>query len=118
MPVSNDYLSYCMERLERIGTVSSRRMFGGVMIAFDGPAFALIADDVLYFKVDGTNRPDFEQAGMEGFKPFGKKSYTMQYYEIPADVLEDDTLLNEWAMKAVHVARRSAAKKKKAKKKE
>lgn len=116
MPVTDDYLSYCMERLECIGAVSSRRMFGGVMIAFDGLAFALIADDVLYFKVDDTNRPDFERAGMEGFKPFGKESYTMQYYEVPADVLEDDTLLSEWAMKAIDTARRSGVKKKKAKK--
>ena len=117
MPVTDDYLEYIMERLSVLGDISSRRMFGGAMLSFDGLAFALIADDVFYFKTDDGNRSDFEDAGMKGFQPFGKKSYTMQYYEVPVDVLEDNDQLRDWAMKAVEVARRSNVKKKKSRKK-
>ena len=57
-------------------------MFGGVGIYAQGLFFALIAEDRLYFKVDDTTRPSFEQRGMEPFRPFGEDS-AMGYYELP-----------------------------------
>jgi TfoX/Sxy family transcriptional regulator of competence genes len=37
----------------------------------------------------------------------------MSYYEVPADVLEDDNQLREWAEKALTAARVAATKKQK-----
>ena len=78
-------------------------MFGGVGIYSRGLFFALIAEDRLYFKVDDATRPDFEQRGMEPFRPFGEKS-AMGYYEVPADVVEDVNHLETWMQKALDVA--------------
>jgi DNA transformation protein len=64
-------------------------MFGGVGLYGKGVFFALIAKDTLYFKVDDSNRPDYEAKGIGPFKPFGERSYVMQYYEVPVDILED-----------------------------
>ena len=58
-------------------------MFGGVGIYAQGLFFALIAEDRLFFKVDDTTRPEFDQFGMEPFRPFGEDS-AMGYYELPA----------------------------------
>jgi len=110
MSVSNEYLTYVIDQLERIGLVRSRRMFGGAGLYFDGLFFALIADDVLYFKVDDSNRRDYEATGMGPFRPFPDKPNVMQYYEVPIEVLENRDTLRDWAQKALRVAERKADK--------
>ena len=114
MSVNNEFVRYALDQLRGLGVVISRKMFGGAGLYLDGTIFALIAYDTLYFKVDETNRSDFEQAGMEPFKPFDDTSYVMSYYEVPIDVLEDSDDLVEWARKALAAARRAPSKKKKA----
>lgn len=106
MPVSKEYLDYLLDQLTGFGPVQSRRMFGGAGLYLDGVFFGLVADDMLFFKVDDTNKPDYVAAGSGPFKPFGKNSYEMSYYEVPGDVLEDSDLLKAWAMKALLVAKR------------
>lgn len=108
MPVNESYREYVMERLECVGQVTARNMFGGVGIYCEGLFCALIAEDVLYFKVDDANRPDYEAAGMGPFRSGGQ---TMQFYEVPEDVLEDEEKLRLWAGTALGVARRKLAEK-------
>ena len=108
MPISEGYREYIMERLERVVQVTTRDMFGGVGIYFEGLFCALIAEDVLYFKVDDENRPDYEAAGMGPFRSGGQ---TMQFYEVPEEVLDDEEKLLLWADKALDVARRKLAEK-------
>lgn len=93
--------------------IRARNMFGGVGIYAGDHFFALVDDDVLYLKADDTNRPDFERAGMGPFRPFGDGGEVMQYYEVPADVLEGGDELAAWVEKAIDVARRARKKKKK-----
>lgn len=111
MPVTNDFLAYVLDQLAGTGTLSARRMFGGAGIYIDGLFCALIADDTLYLKVDDTNRPDFEAAGMGPFQPFTDRPEIMQYYEVPIDILEDREDLAVWAKKALAVAQQAAVKK-------
>jgi DNA transformation protein len=79
-------------------------MFGGVGIYAGDLFFALIADDTLYFKVDDSNRPDFEARGMGPFRPYGDERDKMQYYEVPAELLDDPEVLGPWAERAIAVA--------------
>ena len=58
-------------------------------------------------KVDESNRPDFEKASMQPFRPYLDRPTVMQYYEVPVDVLEDRKQLAAWARKAIAVARRA-----------
>jgi DNA transformation protein len=106
MSVSDEYITYVLDQLVSLGEVESRRMFGGAGIYCNGLFFAIIADDVLYFKVDDTNRVEYEQAGMEAFKPFPDKPDVMSYYEVPVEVLENRKQLAEWADKSMNVAMR------------
>jgi DNA transformation protein len=110
MSVSDEYMTYVIDQLELVGHVQARRMFGGAGLYLDGLFFALIADDVLYFKVDDTNRPDFKATGMGPFRPFPDKPYVMQYYEAPVEVLENKDTLRDWAKKALLVAEQKADK--------
>lgn len=104
MPVSAEFREYVLDQLRAVAPVSARAMFGGVGIYSRGTFFALIADDVLYFKVDETNRSDYEAAGSRTFNPFNKNP--MKYFEVPVDVLEDEEQLRRWTRAALEVARK------------
>lgn len=115
MAVSPTYRDFVKERLQAVLPVRTRPMFGGLTFFADGLAFALIADERLYFKVDDSNRPDFEAAGMGPFLPFGDPTKPMAYFELPPELLEDEEALPPWVHKAVAVARRAASAKPKRK---
>jgi DNA transformation protein len=106
--VSEGFRAFVLEQLARATPeLRARNMFGGVGLYCGDLFFALMDDDVLYFKVDDTNRPRFEQRGMGPFRPGGEGGEVMQYYEVPVDVLEDAEALAPWAADAVEVARRA-----------
>lgn len=106
MAVNPSYRAFVLDQLGRVAPgIRGRGMFGGVGIYADDLFFALIGDDTLYLKVDDSNRADFEEAGMGPFLPFGEGGEVMQYYELPADVLEEPDRLKPWVEKAIEVAR-------------
>jgi DNA transformation protein and related proteins len=108
--VSASFRTFILEQLGRsIPDIRARNMFGGVGIYGREFFFALIDDDTLYFKVDETNRPEFEARGMGPFQPYGEDGETMRYYRVPEDLLEDPELLGQWAEKAISVARGAKA---------
>ena len=111
MAVSPTFRTYVLDQLGRVATdIRSRSMFGGVGIYSGELFFALIDDDTLYLKVDDGNRPDFEAAGMGPFRPFGEGGEVMQYYEVPAELLDGGEQLGSWVEKAIDVARRARKK--------
>lgn len=109
MAVSPDYRDYVLEQLPASLAITHRAMFGGVGIYAHGLFFALIAEDVLYLKVDDTNRGDFEALGCEAFQPFGAPK-PMNYFAVPAEVLDDPEDLGAWARRALDVAARAKGK--------
>jgi len=108
MAVSVSFRTYLLEQLGQVRPVTCRPMFGGLCFFAEGRAFALVAGDTLYFKVDASNRPDFVAAGMGPFLPFGDADKPMQYYQLPEDVLEDPDQLGPWMAKAIAVAASAA----------
>ena len=105
MKVSNKYLQFVMQKLDSLGYVTSRAMFGGYGIFHEGVMFALISDDTLYFKVNESNRAMYEQAGS---KPF---LHGISYWEVPAELLEEDSKLHEWANISIEIAHQLSLKK-------
>jgi DNA transformation protein len=103
MAVFESYREFVLEQLGRVTPVTGKSMFGGVGLYAQGLFFALIAEDRLYFKVNDATRPEFEQRGMEPFRPFGEDS-AMEYYEVPADVVEDVGQLQLCMRNAIVVA--------------
>ncbi len=111
MSVSQEYQEYVTEQLATVGYIVCKRMFGGVGLYADGIFFALLAGDTFYLKVDDTNRQDFKQAGMDAFRPYPDKTRSMQYFEVPVEVLEDAEELYNWARKSITVALNAKKKK-------
>jgi DNA transformation protein len=111
---------FVCDQLRDWAPVTARRLFGGWGI-YNGPLmFGLIARDTIYFRVDGTNRPDYEIGG--GAKPFvyempNGKAMEMAYFEVPAEILDDPEMLGQWAAKAQAAALRAKAAKAKPKRK-
>ena len=98
-------------RLTLMGPVTGRRMFGGFGIFIEGLMFGLVADNVLYLKVDDGNRPHSEAAGSQPFTYQGKsKPIQMSYWKVPEDVFGDGAGLVEWGTES-HAAARRAKKK-------
>ena len=106
---NNRYVDYVLDLLSPLGNIKARSMFGGHGIYRDGIFFALIADDILYFKVDDLNRSAYQAQGCKPFTYEGKngKVVAMSYWEVPVDVLEDYNMLEQWVAGAVAAARRS-----------
>ena len=107
MYTSPEYLAFVMDKLAPIGDVTSRAMFGGYGIFHQGLMFALISDDVLYFKVNDSNREMYRKAQSKLF-PHG-----ISYWEVPPDVLEENAKLHQWANISIEIARQAAKKKRK-----
>jgi DNA transformation protein len=105
MAVTHDYLQYVLEQLAGLGRVTPRRMFGAVGLYHEERFFGLISRDTLYFKVNDSNRGDYESRGMHRFRPFpDKPDWSMTYYEVPADTLEDADQCMAWAQKSLSIA--------------
>jgi DNA transformation protein len=105
MAITDEYLQFVLEQLQGLGSVTSRRMFGGVGLYQDGRFFAIIMGDTLYFKVNDANRGDYEARGMGRFRPYpNKPRLSMTYYELPADVLEDADECAAWARRSAAIA--------------
>ena len=104
MAVSAGFADFVVEQLEGCGPITTKRMFGGVGIYSGDIFFALIDNDVLYLKVNDSNRDDFVRAGSGPFRPYGPDGESMQYYDVPVSVLEDSDELARWGRKAIAVA--------------
>lgn len=115
---SREYCDYVLDLLTEVEGVTARGMFGGFGLYKGGVMFALIADDVLFYKVGAGNQADYEDAGSEPFTYSGKnKPIQMSYWQVPEDVLEDGDELRQWTLKAFDVALKAKKPKSKPKKK-
>ena len=106
----HDYV--VLDLLTGITGISSRAMFGGWGIYEHGIFFALIAEGELYFKVDDSNRADFEKLESRPFVYEGNKGkpMTMSYWLVPEEIMEDRETLATWVARAVAVAKASKKK--------
>ena len=54
--MSPEFRDYLLELLAPLEGVTARRMFGGGGLYLEDTMFAIVADDVLFLKVDETNQ--------------------------------------------------------------
>ncbi|OIO66928.1 MAG: hypothetical protein CO186_00055 [Zetaproteobacteria bacterium CG_4_9_14_3_um_filter_49_83] len=82
-------------------------MFGGTAVLRNGIAFAKIKHGSLWLKVDEGNINDFIEKGMVQYSYGKDNSRKLNFYEAPAEVIEDADTLIRWATKAWGAANRS-----------
>jgi len=102
-------LEYIRDIFSAFGPVAVRRMFGGAGIYADGLMFALLADGVIYLKVDAHNDGDFEREQLPPFTYLARsnKRVVMSYRRMPDRLYDDPEELARWAHDALTAARRA-----------
>src|SRR5258705_5107483 len=115
MPVSDGYLTFVLDQLRPVvPDARARRMFGGIGLYAADLFFGIIDDDIVYLKVDDSTRGEYEARGMPAFRPY-EGGTSMNYSQLPEEILEEQETLQLWTSRALEVAR--AAKRKRAQKK-
>jgi len=105
MSVQAQYLDWVREQLAGLGSLSTRRMFGGVGLYSGELFFGLIDDDTLYFKADASNSAEYLVRRMPRFMaPTEGAATDKGYFQVPADIIEDAETLVAWARQSVAVA--------------
>lgn len=88
-----------IRRVDSLGNVTSKKMFGGYGIFESGKMFALVnAAGFVFLKVGDANRAQFE---MEGSHAHGK----MPYYRIPDGVMADEDRLHLWTKESIQLSK-------------
>jgi DNA transformation protein len=103
--VSKGFEQFVLDQLAGVGGLRAKSMFGGIGLYADDVFFAIVARDVLYFKVTDANRRQYERAGSVAFKPFAHRPTSMNYFSVPVAILEDPESLRRWAAGAIEAAR-------------
>jgi len=110
MAQRTEFIEHLLELLQSIDHIAARPMFGGYGLFIDRLMFALISDDVLYFKTDQLTIAAFEQRKLRAFSYLrGGKSISLSYHEAPSETLDDPDEMCAWARDAISAAKRYAS---------
>lgn len=113
MKSSPVFLEQVMKILVSHGRITSRAMFGGYGIYFEGVIFASIVEDKLYFRVDEKNRKDFEKYKSTPFVyEGGKRPVEMPYLSLPEEVFHHPQLLKKFIQNSYEASLRHQSNKK------
>lgn len=106
------FTDFVMDQLSALPGLRAKAMFGGRGLYCGDRFFGILDEGRLFFKVNDTTRAAYVEQGMEPFTYEQRgRTMTMNYYEVPPDVLENRMELSAWAARAIEVA--AAAPKKK-----
>lgn len=114
MPQKSEFVEYLIEMLQPLGVIRPKSMFGGWGFYADERFFAIVAEETFYVKVDETSRAEFEARGLKPFRyeVRGELQASLNYYEVPAEAMDDREILCEWGRKGLEAAVRAAGQKK------
>ncbi|KOF14377.1 TfoX, N-terminal [Ensifer adhaerens] len=95
-----------VDQLSDWAKLTTRPLFGAIALYRTDHVFAMVWHGALYFKVDDNSRSEYEAAGSQalGYVSEGEDHALKSYWEVPADVIEDDDKLQAWAERAYHAA--------------
>lgn len=103
MAVSKDFLNFVLDQLSSWDGIYTKRMFGGVALFQEGLAFAMIAFDTLYLKVDKSNIDKYIVQGSQPMKPFKSDEIVKSFYSVPPDVFENSDEFIKWAKESYEI---------------
>lgn len=109
---ADEFAAFCCELLASAGAMRAKRMFGGHGVYADGLMIGLVAQEVLYLKIDAATRPQFEAAGCQPFTydpGNGHKPMQMSYWTVPSEAMESPATMTPWARLALGAALRGRA---------
>jgi DNA transformation protein len=111
MVASDSFAEFLREQLAPLGRVTMRRMFGKTGVFCDGLMFAMVTDNMLYFRVDDGNREDFKEAASVPPLNYrkGGAMIDLSFWRAPERLFDEPDELVAWARIAMAAAGRVAA---------
>jgi DNA transformation protein len=101
----DSFKDFVLDQLAALPELRARAMFGGHGLCSGDKFFGILFSGRLYFKVNDRTKAAYEARGMEPFTyEMPKRTITMSYYEVPADILENRNELLDWARESVAIA--------------
>jgi DNA transformation protein and related proteins len=105
---SDAFAAFLREQLAPLGRVTLRRMFGKTGVFCDGVMLGMVADNMLYLRVDDGNRAAFDEA--RAFPPlsYEKKgeAIDLSFWRAPERLFDEPDELVDWGRLALAAARR------------
>ena len=96
----DSFKDFIIDQLCGLEGVTDRAMFGGHGLYRGGTFFGIIFKGRLYFKTNNSTRTGYVERGMKAFRPTPGQTLK-NYYEVPADVIEEPDQLVDWAEAAI-----------------
>ncbi len=99
MVASASFSEFLREQFATLGPLTFRRMFGKTGVFCDGVMLAMVTEDALYFRVDESNKPIFEEAA--AFPPLnyskGGRSIDLAFWRAPERLFDEPDEFVVWA---------------------
>lgn len=104
----DSFRAFVLDQLSALPDVRARAMFGAHGLYQGEHFFAILDEGRLFFKTDAVSQAEYVARGMPPFTfELEGRLMTMQYHEVPPDILEDPAELVAWARRAIALAARS-----------
>ena len=104
MSISDADIAFVKDLFSGVGTLTTRKMFGGLSIYADGVIFALIiSTGALMIKAKGALASDLAAQGSQQFIHDGKddKRVAMPYWTLPDAAMDEPELACDWARRSL-----------------
>ena len=103
MKPSNEYLKFIRDQLAHWRPIMTKPMFGCTGLYAEGLMFGIIANEIIFLKVDQTNIDNYIKADSEPLKVFKNNTIVPSFYNVPITILEDHNQLMLWAEEALQI---------------
>jgi DNA transformation protein len=101
----DSFKEFVLDQLAALPEVKARAMFGAHGLYQGEQFFAILDEGRLFFKTNETSQADYLARGMKPFTYQARgKRLTMNYHEVPPEILENAPALVTWARQAIGIA--------------
>ena len=101
----NSFKQFVLDQLAALPDLRAKAMFGAYGLYQDRHFFAILDEGRLFFKTDEKSRAPYLERNMGPFTYQAKGGpISLNYHEVPPDVLENAPELVDWARRAIQVA--------------
>jgi len=112
MAFDQGLVDWVAEAMAPLGEVRARPMMGGATLYCDGTVFAIVADDLLWFKADKLSDAAWDEAQCPRFVvEMNGKTGTMNYRRAPDACYDDADELRRWGALGLSAGQRAPRKK-------
>ena len=103
MSISNADIAFVKDLFAGVGTLTTRKMFGGLAIYADGVIFALINSTGALMRAKGALAEELAAEGSQQFihEVKGATRAVMPYWTLPCAAMDEPELACDWAQRSL-----------------